>query len=288
MNYLALNIRFLRKQKDLTQDALALKIDVNRSMIGAYEEGRAVPRIGVLQMISVFFGVKIDDLINRDLSRGFSNEADISGAKLRVLATVVDREEREMITIVPVKASAGYMSGYGDMEFIGQLPRFSLPLAELGKERTRRVFQIRGESMLPVQPGSYVLCEYQQDWTELVEGATYVLITLNDGIVYKRVYNQISKNNELMLKSDNPDYVPYNIMINEVSEIWKAIGVISFDLGESTSMHKPTSTKHQNDDSEKLILEDHGNIPLPGLHEIASIVMEMRKELDELKSARKI
>jgi transcriptional regulator with XRE-family HTH domain len=288
MNYLASNIRFLRKQKDLTQDALALEIDVNRSMIGSYEEGRAVPRIGVLQMLSVFFGIKIDDLINRDLSRGFSNDVDIKGANLRVLTTVVDRDDREMITIVPVKASAGYMSGYSDREYIGQLPRFSLPVPELGNERTRRVFQIRGDSMLPVQPGSYVLCEYLQDWTGLVDGETYVLLTLNDGIVYKRVYRLISQNDELMLKSDNPDYRPYNIRINEVSEIWKAIGVISFDLNSHSSIQKLASKNYQYDESGNLISEDMGNVANSGLHQIASIVMEMRNELDELKNARKI
>jgi transcriptional regulator with XRE-family HTH domain len=288
MNYLASNIRFLRKQKEMTQDALALEIDVNRSMIGTYEEGRAVPRIGVLQTLSVFLGVKIDDLINRDLSRVFKKDVDIKGAGLRVLTTVVDRNDQEMITIVPVKASAGYMSGYGDREYIGQLPRFSFPVPELGHERTRRVFQIRGDSMLPVLPGSYVLCEYLQDWTELVDGATYILLTLNDGIVYKRVYNKISQSNELMLKSDNTDYSPYTIKIEEVSEIWKAIGVISFDLGNNQLVQKNASRYYQYDENGNLISEESGSVENHGLHQIASIVMEMRKELDELKNARKL
>ena len=288
MNYLASNIRFLRKQKEMTQDALALEIDVNRSMIGTYEEGRAVPRIGVLQTLSVFFGVKIDDLINRDLSSGFSENVDIKGAGLRVLTTVVDRNDQEMITIVPVKASAGYLSGYGDREYIGQLPRFSFPVPELGHERTRRVFQIRGDSMLPVLPGSYVLCEYLQDWTGLVDGTTYILLTLNDGIVYKRVFNKMAQNNELMLKSDNPDYRPFTIKIEEVSEIWKAIGVISFDLGNNQPVQKTTSKYYQYDENGNLISEESGSLENPGLHQIASIVMEMRKELDELKNARKM
>ena len=288
MNYLASNIRFLRKQKEMTQDALALEIDVNRSMIGTYEEGRAVPRIGVLQTLSVFFGVKIDDLINRDLSSGFLEDVDIKGAKLRVLTTVVDRDQLEMITIVPVKASAGYMSGYGDREYIGQLPRFSFPVPELGHERTRRVFQIRGDSMLPVLPGSYVLCEYLQDWTELVDGATYILLTLNDGIVYKRVYNKMSQSNEVMLMSDNPDYRPYTIKIEEVSEIWKAIGVISFDLGGNQPVQKTVSKYYRYDEKGNLISEDSGSVENPGFHQIASIVMEMRKELDELKNTRKL
>jgi transcriptional regulator with XRE-family HTH domain len=288
MNYLATNIRFLRKQKELTQDALALGIDVNRSMIGSYEEGRAVPRIGILQNLSVFFGVNIDDLINMDLNSGYTSAVDIRGAHLRILATVIDRDDREMITIVPLKASAGYLSGYGDKEFIGQLPRFSLPLPEFGNERTRRVFQIRGDSMLPVKPGSYVLCEYLQDWSGLVEGETYVLLTLNDGIVYKRVYKQAGNNHEWVLKSDNPDYRAYTIRINEVSEIWKAVGMISFDLGNPSAMPKSTSKNDENDENGNPVKEDSGNTDHPGLHQIASIVMEMRKELDELKKAKKL
>jgi transcriptional regulator with XRE-family HTH domain len=287
MNYLASNIRFLRKQKEMTQDALALDINVNRSMIGSYEEGRAVPRIGVLQNLSVFFGVNIDDLINKDLNSGYTSDVDIRGDHLRVLATVVDRDDREMITIVPLKASAGYLCGYGDKEYIGQLPRFSLPLPEFGNERTRRVFQIRGDSMLPVKPGSYVLCEYLQDWSGLVEGETYVLLTLNDGIVYKRVYKQAGLNHEWVLKSDNPDYRAYTIRINEVSEIWKAVGMISFDLGNPSSVPKSTSKIYEYNESGNPVKEDSGNADNPGLHQIASIVMEMRKELDELKKAKK-
>jgi len=287
MNYLASNIKFLRKQKDLTQDALALEIDVNRSMIGAYEEGRAAPRIGVLQQLSVFFGMKIDDLINFDLSSGFSNDIDTRGFNLRVLTTIVDREGNELITIVPVKASAGYMTGYGDREFIEQLPRFSLPMPELGNERTRRVFQIRGESMLPIQPGSYILCEYLQDWNELIDGETYILLTMNDGIVYKRVHTQMLRNNILILKSDNPDYRPYNITINEVSEIWKGVGVISFDLSNPSTSRLRALGYLKEEESRNLVKEELGNVESPGLFQIASIVMEMRKELDEMKKARK-
>lgn len=288
MNYLASNIRFLRKQKEMTQDVLALEIDVNRSMIGSYEEGRAVPRIGILQNLSVFFGVNIDDLIKKDLNSGFSDDVDIRGAKLRVLATVVDRDEREMITIVPLKVSAGYLSGYGDKEYIGQLPRFSLPLPEFGNERTRRVFQIRGDSMLPVKPGSYVLCEYMQDWSGLVEGDAYVLLTQNDGIVYKRVYKQGGHNHEWVLKSDNPDYMEYTISVNEVSEIWKAVGMISFDLGNSSSIFKPTSNNDENVGGSNPVKADSVDTDNPGLHRLASIVMEMRQELDELKKAKKL
>ncbi|NWJ50449.1 MAG: LexA family transcriptional regulator [Bacteroidetes bacterium] len=276
MNFLASNIRFLRKQFNLTQDQLSVDLNVNRSMIGAYEEGRAIPRINMLQAISVYFSFSLDQLINTDLSLPDSPESKkdeldyIKGSQLRVLTTIVDTKNRELITVVPVKATAGYLNSYADPEYVGQLPHFTLPVPELSSERTRRVFQIRGDSMLPVQPGTYVLCDYLQDWTELHEGQTYILLTLNEGIIYKRVYSKTIHENTLLLKSDNPDYEPYIIALSDVCEIWRAIGTLNFNLSQTAAQTVQRIKKY-------------GNADEPGLHQLAAIVMEMRKELDELK-----
>lgn len=276
MNYLASNIRFLRKQKSLTQDELSTALNINRSMIGAYEEGRAVPRITMLQTLSVYFSITLDQLINTDLSTNAITEPSpaeplqVSGSQLRILTTVVDTTNRELITVVPVKAAAGYLNGYADSEYVGQLPRFTLPLPELSGERTRRVFQIRGDSMLPVQPGTYILCDYLQDWNELHEGQTYILITLHEGVVYKRVYSKTIHENTLLLKSDNPDYEPYAVALSDVCEIWRAVGTINFNLSQTPAQPSPIPRKYSNAEE-------------PGLHQIAALVMEMRKELDELK-----
>jgi transcriptional regulator with XRE-family HTH domain len=276
MNYLASNIRFLRKQMSLTQDELSTAININRSMIGAYEEGRAVPRIAMLQTLSVYFSITLDQLINTDLTSNPTSQSDkaepipASHSQLRILTTVVDNTNRELITVVPVKAAAGYLNGYADPEYVGRLPRFTLPLPELAGERTRRVFQIRGDSMLPVQPGTYILCDYLQEWTELNEGQTYILVTLNEGVVYKRVYRKVAPENTLLLQSDNPDYEPYTVALSDICEIWHAVGTMNFNLSQSLSQPSSGSKKYSNAEE-------------PGLHQIAALVMEMRKELDALK-----
>ncbi len=278
MNYLASNIKFLRKQRNLTQDELSVALNINRSMVGAYEEGRAVPRIALLQTLSDYFSISLDRLIKEDLLSEVldistvEEHADIKGSQMRILTTVVDAKDRELITVVPVRATAGYLNGYADPEYIGQLPRFTLPLPELAGERTRRVFQIRGDSMLPVLPGTYILCDYLQDWTALQEGHTYILITLNEGVVYKRVYSKSAPRKTLILQSDNPDYEPYTVSLSDICEIWKAVGAISFNLSQpDTSYYK----------AEK----NYEKVKEPGLHQIAALVMEMRKELDELKGS---
>ncbi|HOZ14212.1 MAG TPA: LexA family transcriptional regulator [Tenuifilaceae bacterium] len=256
---LGLNIKYLRKVRNLTQDQLADKIGVNRAMIGSYEEGRAVPKLPALQILSHYFNVSIDSLVNFDLSTesnsaGDAQNIDSAGKNLRILTTLVDRDDKELITLVPVKASAGYAKGYSDPDFVETLPKFSLPFTELSKERTYRAFQISGNSMEPIPSGAYIICEYLQNWSDVKSGKTYIVVTKDDGVVYKRLYN--NDNDTLLLKSDNPEYNPYTIPLNSISEIWKALGYISFALPEPDEMH---------------------------LGKLAAMVYKMQTELDELK-----
>ena len=46
------NIRYLRKKMGWTQDKFSKKIGIKRSLVGAYEEGRADPRLSNLLKIA--------------------------------------------------------------------------------------------------------------------------------------------------------------------------------------------------------------------------------------------
>ena len=265
MSFIGSNIKFLRKRKKLTQEELSKKIGINRSMIGSYEEGRAKPKLSSIQFIAHYFKVDIDNLINKDLriltkskkSKAF--EKDVKGVSLRVLSTLVDKENNEFVTVVPVKAAAGYLSGYSDPEYVENLPKFSLPLPELSHNRTYRLFQIKGDSMEPVAGGSYIVCEYVQDWHEIKSGKTYILVTKDDGVIYKRIYNHIEEKGELILKSDNPEYEPYTVSVDTVCEAWKALGYMSFNLPEPDEV---------------------------SLHKLSHLVSEIKKDVERLKNKR--
>jgi phage repressor protein C with HTH and peptisase S24 domain len=152
-----------------------------------------------------------------------------------VLSVTVTPENDERITLVPVKASAGYLNGRSDPEYMGHLPHFSMPVAELSQGRSYRVFQIKGDSMLPITPGSYVFCDYVEDIEDIRDGNTYVLITLEEGIVYKRI--NVQSDGRLVLRSDNPEYSPYTVYRESVLEIWRALGYLSFDLPDPGTMN---------------------------------------------------
>ena len=132
--------------------------------------------------------------------------------------------------MVHVKAKAGYTAGYGDPDFISVLPTFNLPF--LDKNKKFRTFQISGDSMPPVADKSWVTGEYVQNWRTLKDGYPYLVVTENDGVVFKIIYDQLEKNQTLLLCSTNPIYEPYEININEVHEIWKFVNFISNELPE--------------------------------------------------------
>jgi transcriptional regulator with XRE-family HTH domain len=238
MIYLKENMKYLRKQKAMTQGDLAEKLDVKRSHIGSYEEGRGVPKLSVIKQMAELFGVSMDELLSIDLSTvqpaAISQQPSASQPGLKLLSIVVTPDNEERITIVPVKASAGYLNGRADMEYMERLPNFSMPVAELSKGKTYRVFQIKGDSMLPVPPGSYIFCDYVEHISGIREGKPYVLITADEGIVYKRIFQP--NENQLLLKSDNPEYEPYTIDTSSVFEIWKALGFLSFELPEPDAL----------------------------------------------------
>ncbi len=251
MKYLSNNIKHLRKSKKLTQDELALKIGVKRSLIGSYEEGRAIPKLSLIQDMAIYFNLELDDILNKDLSIETTelskNTKDISGNNLRILSTIVNKDNKELITVVPVKAAAGYLNGYADPEFIESLPVFDFPLKEISSERTYRIFQIQGDSMEPLPSSTYIITEYVDNWNAIKDGKTYVILTKEDGLVYKRIYNHIEEKNQLELVSDNHLYAPYTISTDDVYEVWKALGYISFELPEAniTSMAKLTNMLYE-------------------------------------------
>lgn len=230
MNYLPENLKFLRQANNYTQQQLSKELDLKRSVIGAYEEGRATPKIPTLQKLASFFNVSLDQLIGVNLKKGIPTKAQelAADSRLQILPIVVDGANEERIPIIPVKAAAGYLNGYADPEFIGEMPSFNMPVPELAPGRTYRVFQIKGDSMLPVMPGAYVFCEFVESMRDIRDGESYILVTKDDGLVYKRIY--VKANNQLLLHSDNQEYEAYQLPLESVLEVWKADGVLSFNL----------------------------------------------------------
>ena len=100
--------------------------------------------------------------------------------------------------------------------------------------------------------------EYVENWNDLKAGETYVIISKNDGLVYKRVGNPFKENKTLKLISDNPVYEPYTIPTEDVLEVWKAKAYIS------TEFPQPS--------------------PEPSLESLTHMMAQMQKSISTLKN----
>jgi transcriptional regulator with XRE-family HTH domain len=222
------NLRFLRSKmpEKTSQEKLAELINIKKPTLGSYESGRAEPKYADLIEIAEFFKVEVDELLKEDLSKRLPGMA--NKPKLRILATTVDSNNEENIEMVPVKALAGYTASYDDVEFIQELPTFQVPF--LPRDKKYRVFPIKGESMLPLQPGSLVFAEYVEDWTAIKDGTICIVVTREDGVVLKQVINHLAERKVLILNSTNKTYDPYPILGSEIQEIWKFAGYFHSDF----------------------------------------------------------
>ena len=211
------NLKYLRKLRGWTQEEFAQKLRIKRSLVGAYEEERADPRIDVLEIVCDMFKLTLDEILRKDLSDNKSNYL----AKRRAMKLASGRSD---IPFVPVKAAAGYLAGYSDPEFVDELNTFTLPMLSGGDYRA---FEIIGDSMLPVPSGSVIVGEKINNMDDVKNNSACIVISRNEGIVYKRVQKNIRSKNKVTLVSDNPVFHPYTVNAEDIIEMWQSQVVVS-------------------------------------------------------------
>jgi transcriptional regulator with XRE-family HTH domain len=212
------NFKYLRKLRGWTQEEFANKLGIKRSLVGAYEEERADPKLEVMETLSDMFKLSLDDLLRKNLGEQSGSYLN----KRRQLKMM--NADRNLIHFVPVKAAAGYLAGYADSEFIDELNTFTLPMLAGGNYRA---FEIIGDSMLPTPSGSIIVGERSESVDALKNNSACIVVSRNEGIVYKRLLKNPRTKNKLTLVSDNPQYQPYQVNTEDIIEIWQAQVIIN-------------------------------------------------------------
>lgn len=214
------NIRHLRAQKGISQKKLADDLIITRVRLAKYEEGISEPPFDILKRMALYFHVSIDILISVNLKK-IPAESMLKMEDNRLLLPItIDKSGRDYIEILPHKAKAGYLSGYSDPDFIEKLQQMQLPFVSNGKHRA---FPIEGDSMPPHKEGSFIVGRYIESTADIKDGKTYVVLSRNDGIVYKRLYRKNKKENTFLLHSDNAVYKPFEVKANDILEIWEHV-----------------------------------------------------------------
>lgn len=250
------NLKVLRKEQRLSQQVLANKLFISRACLAKYEGGVNEPSLNLTVKISRYFGVSVDTLLTVDLEKTRLAELmkDDKSAGL-IMPIQVDQNGKNMIEVVPHTAQAGYMGQYSDPGFIESLDQMALPFQELhGK---CRAFPIEGDSMPPYGDGSYVIGRLITSSREIKNGKRYILLSRDEGIVFKRVYRDGKAEGVLHCHSDNPKYKPFTMHLQEVQEIWEFVAALSFgDAGDNSfATGVMSKVKELQDEVQKLALQ---------------------------------
>ena len=94
--------------------------------------------------------------------------------------------------------------------------------------------------MHPIPEGAWVTGVFIQDWHTIRDRDACIVLTSEEGIVFKVVENKIRTEGKLILHSLNPAYEPYEIAVNDIREIWQFVNYISPEIPEN-----PTDTTYQ-------------------------------------------
>ncbi len=216
------NIKFIREKNKLSQQELSENLGIPRSSLSDYERGHTQVGLDILIKLSDIFCITIDDLLKKNLSH---LDMEIARDKdLRVLAISIDKNDRNNIELVETKAAAGYLESFENPEYIRDLPKLNFPNIPDG---TYRAFEIKGDSMLPLESGSIVICSYIENLSDIKKDKTCVIISKTEGVVYKRIIPDFDQK-RLVLMSDNEQYIPYDIPFDDIDEVWQYYAHISF------------------------------------------------------------
>lgn len=165
---------------------------------------------------------------------GYSNQKHLTTDKGDVSpkVVVVDRDEQENMVLVNQKAAAGYPNNIADLEWYQKLPAFDLPLPQY-RNATYRGFQVEGDSMLPnFRPDDWVLAKGVESLQQASDNKIFVIV-MQDAVVVKKM-QKLPDPSKILLVSLNEEYVPYQVSISDIQEIWQVNSKLTFNIETSS------------------------------------------------------
>lgn len=164
---------------------------------------------------------------------GKSSEKHIDAFRGDVSPKIItlDNTGNDSIVLVNQKAAAGYPENIHDMGWYQALPAFNIPLPEY-RNATYRGFQVEGDSMLPnIRPNEWVLGRAVANIAEATDSKIYIVV-LKDSVLVKKLQKVPNSPQRIRLISLNDTYLPIDVMVKDIQELWMVNSKLSFGVDE--------------------------------------------------------
>ncbi|HBR55145.1 MAG TPA: DNA-binding protein [Flavobacteriaceae bacterium] len=163
--------------------------------------------------------------------QSYTQFVDITGGNVSPKVISINQDDQDSILLVNQKAAAGYPHNIQDVSWYETLPAFNIPLPQY-RNATYRGFQVEGDSMLPnIRPNEWVLGKAVPSIAEASDSKIYIVV-LHDSVLVKKLQKVANAPDKVRLVSLNPEYLPLEVEVKNIQELWMVNSKLTFGLDE--------------------------------------------------------
>lgn len=216
------NLMEIRELYGLSQDAFARQLGYSREVINKVEKGRMKPSRWLLEAVQEYVSSHGRGEISHEVNIfGRPQVTRTPAPDRRVVRQSLAGSEALWVPLVGVKAQAGYIKSYAQVDYLDALEKYSLPPGVNPMGAVWRYFEIDGDSMEPtLSSGDVVLATMvpAEDWCDARDFCVYIVHT-DDQLLIKRIYKKSPA--EWVLVSDNEELYPQvTLPVEDIRELW--------------------------------------------------------------------
>ena len=222
----AYNLVEIRELSGLSQTEFARKLGITREVVNKMESGkmniskRTIARLqNYLQEHPIGYNLGDVNILGKSSHDSEKRSRQLSFRK----QLLVDKNSAStyLVPLVGIKAQAGYVKGFEEVDFMETLDQYSLPPGVNPIGAVWRYFEIDGDSMEPTfSSGDVVLATMvpHEDWNDIKNFCVYVVLT-SDQLLIKRLFRKSAT--EWVLVSDNEEVAPQKVLnVEDVKQLW--------------------------------------------------------------------
>lgn len=225
-NIEALRFKQLREELGFTQQTFADILEAG-STTADIERGKTKISGKIVALLMGKFNINPLWLFGESTDKYIDNR----GGDVSPRVITLDSNGNDNIILVNQKAAAGYPHNIQDVEWYQSMPSFNIPLPEF-RNASYRGFQVEGDSMTPnIRPNEWVLGRAVANVEEASDSKIYIVV-LKDSVLVKKLQKVPNNPNAIRLISLNPHYLPIDIKVRDIQELWMVNSKLSFGVDE--------------------------------------------------------
>ena len=137
-----------------------------------------------------------------------------------------DEQGVQTIPLVMQYQFGEYMQRYQQADYLNRLPALRLPTLPMGHYRA-----FEADADFPL-PGALLVGHFVRNWFDIADGRLYMLMMHHQGLLCRRIFNQVKVKGTLLLTADKVAVPSREVPLKDVLEVWEIKAFFSQQLPE--------------------------------------------------------